>query len=155
MFWGGHSWTDNLDWFLFLFSIHHPVALPSSGSWHQSGLAVWQTILEGPTRCAKDRLWTPNEITELFFTFIFPAINAGCEMQWGDFIRLMKGEERSSNYFHKNNWSCLPVMKFTICTDGLEQTTWLEFSHVGVGHPYYLCILEHAPTKTSAETRSY
>ena len=56
--------------------------------------------------------------------------------------------------FHKKDNShhaFLSMMNCTACTDGLEQTTWLEFSTQGFGYPYYLCILEHAP----AETRSY
>lgn len=64
-----------------------------------SGLATWQTESQRANLCAKDRLRSPNEITELLFTFIFPAIKAGCEMQWGDFKRLMKAEERSIDYF--------------------------------------------------------
>lgn len=49
--------------------------------------------------------------------------------------------------FHKNNSgdAFVSATKFTTGTDGLEQTTQLGFSLQGMGYPYYLCILEHAP----------
>lgn len=75
-------------------------------------------------------------MTELFFTFIFPAIYTGCEMQWGDFIRLKKEEKDQVIIFHnkKNSGHAfLSVMKFTTCTDGLEQPTCLELSIQGLG----------------------
>lgn len=59
--------------------------------------------------------------------------------------------------FHKKNnsdYAFLSVMKFTTCTDGLEQPTSLELSIQGLQYPCSLCNLEHAPAKTTVGVRS-